>query len=155
MGIRDSKKGAEAVDPIHECVFRYEQDRRHFLARIQFCVGVPVVLMRKRSFVIEQVAIGRRPLLAQRVDQCVVTGLLLTMEAALVYGVTPLFLAVVTLPLIALALAGVSLAVAAYSWQHSAWAPISLAVYTIGLAAMAVFGWWLHYWNLLGWRRCV
>jgi hypothetical protein len=79
-------------------------------------------------------------------------GLLLTMEAALVYGVTPLFLAVLALPLIALALAGAALIVATLSWQHSAWAPIPLVLYTMGIATMAVFAGWLHYWNLLGWR---
>jgi|GEM_PF-42580 len=79
-------------------------------------------------------------------------GLLLTMEVALVYGVTPLLLAVLALPLIALALAGAALIVATLSWQHSAWAPIPLVLYTIGIATMAVFAGWLHYWNLLGWR---
>jgi CubicO group peptidase (beta-lactamase class C family)/pimeloyl-ACP methyl ester carboxylesterase len=79
-------------------------------------------------------------------------GLLLTMEPALVYGVTPTFLAVLTMPLLALALGGAALIVATLSWQHNAWAPIPLVLYTIGIATMAVFAGWLHYWNLLGWR---
>jgi proline iminopeptidase len=79
-------------------------------------------------------------------------GLLLTAEPSLLYGVTPAFLAVLALPLIALALAGASVVVTALTWQNGGWAPIPLAFYGIGVAAMAVFAWWLHYWNLLGWR---
>ena len=80
------------------------------------------------------------------------TGLLLTMERALVYGVTPTFLAVLTLPWLALTLAGASVAVAAIRRQHSTWAILPLALYALGVTAVAGFAGWLHYWNLLGWR---
>lgn len=81
-----------------------------------------------------------------------VVALILTVEPALLYGVTPLFLAVLALPLIALALAGASLVVAVLTWPNSEWAPVPLAFYASGVAAVMVFAGWLHYWNLLGWR---
>ncbi len=81
-----------------------------------------------------------------------VVALILTVEPALLYGVTPLFLAVLALPLIALALAGASLAVAALTWRAGGWSALSLAHYVLALLFMPIFAGWLYYWNLLGWR---
>ncbi|HEX6386059.1 MAG TPA: serine hydrolase domain-containing protein [Anaerolineae bacterium] len=79
-------------------------------------------------------------------------GLLLVAEESLLYSVTAGLVAVLSLPLIALALFGVSVFVTAFSWGDSQWGVISLVHYGAASVAMIVFVWWLHYWNLLGWR---
>ncbi|MBW7883920.1 MAG: alpha/beta fold hydrolase [Caldilineaceae bacterium] len=81
-----------------------------------------------------------------------VVGLLLVTENALLYGVTPGLVAVLALPVAALLLAGASLITTAAGWSSSQWSPVTLTFYAVSLIAMAGFAWWLHYWNLLGWR---
>ena len=74
-------------------------------------------------------------------------GLLLTLENALLYGVTPALIGVLALPLLASACAIGSLVVWR-NWRASGW--VDKLHYGAVLVAMVVFVGWLNYWNLLG-----
>jgi CubicO group peptidase (beta-lactamase class C family)/pimeloyl-ACP methyl ester carboxylesterase len=77
-------------------------------------------------------------------------GLLLTMEGALLYGVTPALIAVLSLPLIAIAFAAASLC---FAWRNWRQIPVRGRVpYGVLLVTMVAFVSWLHVWNLLGFR---
>jgi hypothetical protein len=77
-------------------------------------------------------------------------GLMLTLGEALLYGVTPALIAVLSLPLLAIALAG-----GAFFLALRGWAALGMAGrihHAAVMAAMVTFIGWLSYWNLLGWR---
>jgi CubicO group peptidase (beta-lactamase class C family) len=77
-------------------------------------------------------------------------GLLLTMEGALLYGVTPALMAVLSLPLIAIAFTAGSLFIA---WRNRRQITMAGRIpYGVLLVTMAAFVGWLHVWNLLGFR---
>jgi CubicO group peptidase (beta-lactamase class C family)/pimeloyl-ACP methyl ester carboxylesterase len=74
-------------------------------------------------------------------------GLLLTLENALLYGVTSALIGVLALPLLAIA-CGIGALVVWRNWRVTGWA--DKLHYGAVLVAMAVFVGWLNYWNLLG-----
>ena len=77
-------------------------------------------------------------------------GLLRTFEEALLYGVTPALIAVLSLPLLAIALAGGVFIFALRGW--AALGAVGRIHYGAVVAAIVGFVGWLSYWNLLGWK---
>jgi hypothetical protein len=77
-------------------------------------------------------------------------GLMFTLGEALLYGVTSALIAALTLPLLAVALAGGAFFFALRGW--AALGVVGHVHYGVVMAAMVAFVGWLSYWNLLGWR---
>jgi hypothetical protein len=77
-------------------------------------------------------------------------GLALTLKEALLYGVTPALIGVLTLPILALVLAAASLFFVRNGWD--AMGMVARLHYAAILVAMIAYGWWLYEWNLLGFR---
>ena len=68
------------------------------------------------------------------------------------FGVPPPLRAVLVLGLAGTALTPVCLLLAARSWLHGDWNALGRVHYSVVAAAAAVFVWFLHHWNLLGFR---
>ncbi len=60
--------------------------------------------------------------------------------------------AVLTLPLIALALTALAVVLAVRVWRDKYWTRGSRLLHTAGVVAAVAFVWFLNYWNLLGYR---
>ena len=60
--------------------------------------------------------------------------------------------AVLTLPLIAVALTLLAAFLAIRVWRESYWTRGARVLHTAGVAAAIAFVWFLNYWNLLGYR---
>jgi CubicO group peptidase (beta-lactamase class C family) len=60
--------------------------------------------------------------------------------------------AVLTLPLVGLALTGLALVLAVRVWREKYWTRGSRLLHTAGVVAAVAFLWFLSYWNLLGYR---
>jgi hypothetical protein len=75
-------------------------------------------------------------------------GLMLTLEKALLYGITGALVSVLALPLLMLALTAGSLFVVARSWRQLR--VVERVPYAAFLVAVFAFVVWLNYWNLLG-----
>ena len=60
--------------------------------------------------------------------------------------------AVLTLPLIGLALTVLAVVLAVRVWRDKFWTRGSRLLHTAGVAAAIAFVWFLNYWNLLGYR---
>jgi hypothetical protein len=72
---------------------------------------------------------------------------------AISYGISVGTVAVFTLPVAATGLTIASLACAARAWRDRAWAGVLGRGHYAGvLLAATAFTWWLHAWNLLGFR---
>jgi hypothetical protein len=80
-------------------------------------------------------------------------ALMLLAADAITYGVTPVVIVVLALPLIATALVVASLIFAVRGWHDQAWGGVIGRVHygSVMLAAAAVAA-WLYTWNLLGFR---
>ena len=79
-------------------------------------------------------------------------ALLLTIEEAYLYGVTGFFLGALTLPLLAMALAGTSVVVTLTTRRKGRWGWVGASWYALLLTADMATAWWLAEWNLLGYR---
>jgi hypothetical protein len=60
--------------------------------------------------------------------------------------------AVLTLPLIALALTAVAVFLVVKVWREGYWTRASRLFHTAGVVSAVAFLWFLNYWNLLGYR---
>jgi hypothetical protein len=79
-------------------------------------------------------------------------ALLLTIEEAYLYGVTSFFLGALSLPLLAVALAGTSVVVMLIKRGEESWGWVGASWYALLLTAVMATAWWLAEWNLLGYR---
>jgi CubicO group peptidase (beta-lactamase class C family) len=70
----------------------------------------------------------------------------------LVYALPKGLYAVLTLPLIGLALTVLAVVLAVRVWRESFWTRGSRVLHTVGVVAAIAFVWFLSYWNLLGYR---
>lgn len=69
-----------------------------------------------------------------------------------IYGVPPLLRIALVFPLIAAPLTITQLVVAVVALRGKYWSAWGRAYYTLLTVIVLVFTWWLHYWNLLGFR---
>jgi CubicO group peptidase (beta-lactamase class C family) len=70
----------------------------------------------------------------------------------LIFGLPRGLYAVLTLPLVGLALTVLAAVLAARVWRESCWTRGSRVLHTAGVVAAIAFVWFLNYWNLLGYR---
>ena len=77
-------------------------------------------------------------------------GLAISLEEALLYGVTSALISVLVLPLLMIIMFVGSLGFAARSWRDAGWGVIGRVHYSVVAVAMLAFVGWLSYWNLLG-----
>lgn len=81
-------------------------------------------------------------------------GMVLWGEANLtpLFGVTPIFRAVLVLGVVSAALTVVALGFAVVAWKDRYWGVPGRAYYTLLTVTAVAFVWFLNFWNLLGWR---
>lgn len=79
-------------------------------------------------------------------------GLLLTFGEELVFGVTPIVLGLLTVPIITSLLTLAVLVMAFLVWKDGYWSIMGRVHYSLITLAALVFILWANYWNLLGFR---
>lgn len=79
-------------------------------------------------------------------------GLLLTFGEDLVFGVTPMVLGLLAVPIITSLLTLVLLVMVYPAWKNGYWSIMGRVHYSLITLAAVVFIWWANYWNLLGFR---
>jgi hypothetical protein len=77
-------------------------------------------------------------------------GLMLTLEEAILYGITGALVSVLALPLVMIALTAGSFFIVVRSWRQIR--VVERVLYAAFLVGVFAFVGWLNYWNLLGFR---
>ena len=70
----------------------------------------------------------------------------------LIFAVPKGLYAVLTLPLVALLLGALAVFLLVRVWRERYWTRAARLFHTAGVVAAIAFAWFLHYWNLLGYR---